>query len=211
MVKQFRLPSQLSIIHKEIKKIFWLISLKSTGKVIFWINKIKLFKTLEKAMSKLLINKELCSKSSIEVQIMMLFNIWAKIIKNQMKIFRMLELVFNLMIHKLSSSIISISITQVSEDNLASLQAVYLDNNLKLTTLLTHPAPNNHRQWFLSNIFSSNKLWETRNKKMDTNQHKCKKFKQAPPQYSKEAAALELNLIQPLNLRVNLPTQCKML
>lgn len=77
---------------------------------------------------------------------MMLFNIWAKIIKNQMKIFRMLELVFNLMIHKLSSSIISISITQVSEDNLASLQAVYLDNNLKLTTLLTHPAPNNHRQ-----------------------------------------------------------------
>jgi hypothetical protein len=46
---------------------------------------------------------------------------------------------------------------------------------------------------------------------MDTNQHKCKKIKQAPPQYSKEAAALELNLIQPLNLKVNLQTQCKML
>jgi hypothetical protein len=101
---------------------------------------------LEKVMSKLLINKELGSKSSIEVQIMMLSNIWVKLIKNQMKIFRMLELVFSLMIHKLSSSIISISITQVSEDNLVSLQEVYLDNNLKLITLLTHPAPNNHRQ-----------------------------------------------------------------
>lgn len=162
MVKQCRLPSQLLIIPKEIKKIFWIISLKSMGKVILWINKIKLFKTLEKAMSKLLINNELCSKSSIEVQIMMPSNIWVKLIKNQMKIFRMLELVFSLMIHKLSSSIISISITQVSEDNLVSLQEVYLDNNLKLITLLTHPAPNNHRQWFLSNIFSSNKLRETR-------------------------------------------------
>lgn len=46
---------------------------------------------------------------------------------------------------------------------------------------------------------------------MDTNQHKCKRFKQVSHHYNKEVVVLELNPIQLLNPIANLKPQLKML
>jgi hypothetical protein len=85
-------------------------------------------------MSIQIISKELRSKISSEAQIMMQSNIWAKSTK-KMKIYKMLELVYSLMILKLSNLIISTSIILTLEDSLEKFQEIYLDNNLKLITL----------------------------------------------------------------------------
>lgn len=49
------------------------------------------------------------------------------------------------MIHKLNSSIISISIIQTLEDNLEKLQVVSQVNNHKLITLLINLILNSHK------------------------------------------------------------------